>query len=119
MFIFKITIYNIRFTYSLLLLKNIRRHAAMVSFGSEVGIISRCTAYSTYKVNPNMESYITDLQSREIIIFATFRCHYNHLPIASYTDVKVCTLCSKNDIGDEYHYVSKCDYFDNERKLDI
>ena len=32
--------------------------------------------------------------------------------------MKVCTLCSKNDIG-EYHYVLKCDYFDNERKTFI
>ena len=58
-----------------------------------------------------MESYITDLQSREIIILAKFRCRYNHLPISSYIDVKLCTLCFKKDIGDEY--------FDNERKTSI
>ena len=41
-------------------------------------------------------------------------------PLAnSYTDVKVCTLCSKKDVGDEYHYLLKCDYFDNERKTFI
>ena len=33
--------------------------------------------------------------------------------------VSVCVLCSQNDIGDEYHYLFKCDYFNDERKMYI
>ena len=32
---------------------------------------------------------------------------------------KMRTLCSKNDIGDEYHYLLKCEYFDNEKNTYI
>ena len=71
---------------------------------------SRCTTYPTYKANLNVESHTTELRSKDIIIFAKFRCCCNHLPKASYTDVKVCTLCSKNDIDDEYYYLLKCEY---------
>ena len=39
--------------------------------------------------------------------------------IASYTDVKVCTLSSKNDIDDEYHHLLTCEYFKNERNTFI
>ena len=27
-----------------------------------------------------------------------------------------CTLCTKNDLGDEFHYLFVCDHFSNERK---
>jgi hypothetical protein len=29
------------------------------------------------------------------------------------------TLCSKNEIGDEFHYLFSCDHFNNHRKLYI
>ena len=82
---------------------------------SEVGARSRCASYCTYKANPQMELYITELQTKDIITFAKFRCRYNHLPIASFTSSKICTLCADGDTGDEYHYLLKCVYFYNER----
>ena len=30
-----------------------------------------------------------------------------------------CRLCQKNDIGDEFHYLLICPYFNNERKKSI
>ena len=53
-----------------------------------------------------------------------FRCRYNHLPISrKYSfdhdcDIR-CKLCLQNDIGDEYHYLIRCDYFLHERQLFI
>ena len=44
----------------------------------EVGIKSRCTVYSIYKGCPNMESYITELQSKEIYIFVKFRSRFGN-----------------------------------------
>ena len=32
---------------------------------------------------------------------------------------RICTLCSKNEIGDEFHYSYSCDNFNNQRKLYI
>ena len=32
---------------------------------------------------------------------------------------RICTLCSKNEIGDEFHYLFSCDHFNNQRKLYI
>ena len=53
-----------------------------------------------------------------------FRCRYNHLQISrKYSldydcDIK-CKRCLQNDIGDEYHYTIRCDYFLHERQLFI
>ena len=55
---------------------------------SEIGVRSRCT----YKANPQMELYITELQTKDIVTFAKFRCRYNHLPIASFTNFSMVTL---------------------------
>ena len=58
------------------------------------------------------------------INISKFRCRYNHLQISSkYSfdydcDIK-CKLCLQNDIGDEYHYLIRCDYFLHERQLFI
>ena len=58
------------------------------------------------------------------INISKFRCRYNHLPISiKYSldydcDIK-CNICLQNDIGDEYHYLIRCDYFLHERQLFI
>ena len=37
------------------------------------------------------------------------------IPILIDVIVRECTLCSRNNIDDKYHYLLKCGYFDNER----
>ena len=30
---------------------------------------------------------------------------------------RICKICTKDDIGDEYHYLFTCDFFKSDRKL--
>ena len=64
------------------------------------------------------------MEDKYRINISKFRCRYNHLPISrKYSfdydcDIR-CKLCLQNDIGDEYHYLIRCDYFLHERQLFI
>ena len=31
--------------------------------------------------------------------------------------LRICTMCDRKSIGDEYHYIMECTYFSNERKI--
>ena len=31
-------------------------------------------------------------------------------------NLRMCTMCDRKSIGDEYHYIMECTYFSNERK---
>ena len=51
-------------------------------------------------------------------------CRYNHLPISrkdshDYDNYIRCKLCLQNDMGGEYHYLIRWDYFLHERQLFI
>ena len=60
----------------------------------------------------------------ENVNWSMFSAVHSHLPISrKYSfdydcDIK-CKLCLQNDIGDEYHYLIRCDYFLHERQLFI
>ena len=65
--------------------------------------------------------YIYSVSDKYRINISKFRCRYNYLPISrTYSvdydcDIK-CKLCLPNDIGDEYQYLIRCDYFLHERQ---
>ena len=78
--------------------------------------------YSIFKQNINLESYITALPRRVFIPIIKFRtCNYK-LPIETgrWHDVpyneRKCTLCNQNELGDDFHYLMKCSFFETERK---
>ena len=64
------------------------------------------------------------MEDKYRINISKFRCRYNHLPFSiKYSldydcDIR-CKLCLQNDIGDEYHYLIRFDYFLHERQLFI
>ena len=69
-----------------------------------------------------MEYYLVQLENKDRINLARFRCRSNQLPInnnrfeeGTYSDL-FCHLCSENAIGDEYHYLFSCVFFKEERK---
>ena len=85
---------------------------------------SRCTNYKIFKQNLNLEFYLTNLSPRHRIIMSKFRCGYNKLPVNDFRffrsvdlSEKNCKLCTRGEIGDEYHYLFCCPYFVHERKL--
>ena len=68
-----------------------------------------------------MEYYLTTLNYKERIILTKFRCGNTMLPIISgrYSNIsrneRNCILCTSGNLGDEYHYLFSCQYFENER----
>ena len=50
-----------------------------------------------------------------------FRCRSHNLPVNNGRFIEVtqadlkCTLCKNGDVGDEYHYLCVCSYFNAER----
>ena len=50
-----------------------------------------------------------------------FRCRSHNLPVNNGRFIEVtqadlkCTLCKNGDVGDEYHYLCACSYFNAER----
>ena len=66
--------------------------------------------------------YIIKIPFSTRLYFSKFRCKNNKLPINKYRDDnknvdKTCQLCNSGDVGDEFHYLFMCNYFNNERKL--
>ena len=62
-----------------------------------------------------------DLPENYLQSFVNFRLCNNYLPIEKgrwlglYRNERKCHLCNMNDVGDEYHYMLKCTYFDRDR----
>ena len=81
--------------------------------------------YSTFKENINLESYLLDLKKNDYLKLLKFRTGNHHFPVEtgrwSGTDIserkyQLCQLCDK---GDEFHYLMKCPFFNDQRQLYI
>ena len=65
-----------------------------------------------------------NLDITERINLCKFRCRNSKIPSVvqgyAYLNIpyenRVCTFCNLNEIGDEYHYVMRCLYFQNSRE---
>ena len=83
--------------------------------------MSSCINYRLFKQNHIFEKYLEILEPINRISFARFRCgnskipvvlgRYNNQPI----DECVCNLCNSGDVGDEFHYIMKCTFFERDR----
>ena len=70
-----------------------------------------------FKTDFKTEFYVTELQSKFYIQIARFRTKINHrLPIEKrrWEDIwgsqTFCTLCNRNALGVEFHYLFECDF---------
>ena len=77
--------------------------------------------YNSFKDNLTLENYLLKLNKREYINMAHYRTNNFFLPIETgrwegidLLDRK-CNLCNNNQIGDEYHYLLECPFFDQDR----
>ena len=63
------------------------------------------------------------LRNAFYIPIARYRTANNRLPIekGSWNDTersqRVCTLCNRNELGDEFHYLFECEFFKETRRL--
>ena len=78
--------------------------------------------YRIFKCNHNIEKYLLELPNDLRKAFCHFRCMNHHLPIEQgrfwgvLRDDRICDLCDRNNLGDEYHYIFDCTFFKTERK---
>ena len=91
-------------------------------WADETGNHDYCTAYKGMKKEWGFEKYLIDLNYHQRISLSKFRCRSNYLPITKSrftpcTDEELeCPLCDTKEIGDELHYLTKCEYQANSRE---
>ena len=84
---------------------------------NDMQVSSKCSLYRNFKTEFVMEKYLLVLPKPLKYALIRFRTSNHRLPIevGRYHNIerkdRVCTLCSSNDIGDEYHYLVICPYF--------
>ena len=78
--------------------------------------------YNLFKQDLNFENYPIKLNRKHSSSLLKFRLSNHRLPVETGRwentplEDRKCTLCSKHDIGDEYHYLFVCDHFISDRK---
>ena len=74
-----------------------------------------CYNYRLFKQEFGFEKYLTDLPYRWRFILCKFRTLNHGLPVEKGRYLKIprhqryCNLCSKQQLGDEYHYLFECE----------
>ena len=79
-----------------------------------------CLNYRIFKKELEFENYLIVLPPALKYSFSKFRCGNNNLPYMrarfSGTENGRCDLCNSQDLGDEFHYVLVCKFFEVARK---
>ena len=85
-------------------------------------VTPKCLNYRIFKHELQIEKYFSILPSDLAIAFCHFRTLNHRLPIEQgrfwgvARDDRICELCFLDKLGDEYHYILECTYFDCQRK---
>ena len=94
----------------------IRLHDEYIqTWSSNVLHNDKCITYRIFKEVFEFESYLTLLPERLRILFTQFRLTNTKLPIETGRwfnidrNKRYCTLCNRNEIGDEFHLLFQCD----------
>ena len=83
---------------------------------------SKASNYMLFKENCDFEDYLDILSDKERITLCKFRTTNHRLIIETGRwhnidrDDRICTLCNAGLIGDEFHYLLECTYFNDDRK---
>ncbi len=91
-------------------------------WNASVSNSDKCIIYRMYKDRLSLETYVLQLPSSLWIKLCQFRTCNHRLPIEKgrYDNIpreqRKCLLCNLNEIGDEFHYLFKCPFFDVHRK---
>ena len=81
-----------------------------------------CNFYDILKTELKMENYLIDLNYQQRVALCKFRCRSNFLPIAysrfpnESAELCMCPLCNNDVLGDEYHYLFVCPFFEEDRR---
>ena len=91
-------------------------------WNSAMSLSSKGKIYNIFKENFRLEDYLTTLPQNIWTRLLKFRTSNHHLPVETgrWNNIpledRMCTLCNNNDIGDEFHYLFTCPFFNNSRK---
>lgn len=83
---------------------------------------SKCLNYRIFKSEHKFENYLIFLPEKLRQNFINFRLCNHKLPIETGRwrnidrNLRKCTLCDSNNLGDEFHYLYRCSFFDEERR---
>ena len=78
--------------------------------------------YKTFKDRFCAEEYISLLPYNCVISMIRFRTTNNKLPVNTFRfldivrENRICTKCNIGSVGDEFHYILNCSYFNEKRK---
>ena len=83
---------------------------------------SQCLNYRIFKQSNHFEKYFELLNDLEIKALCKFRCVNHKMPIVigRHNNIprneRLCNICDKSQIGDEFHYLFQCSVFEEQRK---
>ena len=83
----------------------------------------KCVMYRVMKQTFGLESYLLEVPIELRHYVTRFRCRSNKLPVekGSFYDIlydeRFCSKCDQQVIGDEFHVIFKCKFFNKERQL--
>ena len=106
--------------------KNVKmflRDKFVMEWKSQIFDSPKCINYRIYKTDFGFEKYLSILPSDllYIINLCKFRCGSHKLPIEAGRffginwSERICELCNKEELGDEFHYIFNCNFFRPER----
>ena len=78
--------------------------------------------YALLKDNNGFENYLTKLHGATLLSMIKFRTCNHKFPVerGRWDNIefanRTCELCPKNDIGDNFHYLLICPFFESQRK---
>jgi hypothetical protein len=81
-----------------------------------------CILITFLKIYLNLNFFLNTHNDRDIFTFCPFRLNNHKLPIEYGRlnniprELSICHFCNTGDLGDEFHYLLKCDYFNEKRK---
>ena len=81
--------------------------------------------YALFKTNIEIEKYLLDLPQTIYSPILKFRTSNHKLPVEKgrWENIPLqdrkCNLCPQNDVGDEFHYLLTCPFFEVGRKIHI
>ena len=119
---FNQTLRNFNEKWLNLTIKQILSDQTQQAITSEMNNSSKASCYRLFKTSLKFEKYLDILNDKERNIFCKFRTtnHKLIIEVGRWGGVnkenRICTLCNHGLVGDEFHYLLECQYFNEERE---
>ena len=92
------------------------------SWFSTIESSTTCINYRIFKKKFGLEIYLITLPKKHAVNLTKFRLANTHLPVVTgrYTNIsydeRLCTLCEQGKIGDKFHALFECSFFNDVRE---